>query len=327
MKDKRSSKIIIRRYLDGFYTRSEAREMISELRAPENWELLDALTEEIWDESLVKDIGNEFERERYHREAALLLNELKPVPKPLFRKICQIAASVAAVLAIAWGAFSYYANFKDLDVAYTEVVAQSGSRKVVTLSDGSVIHLNSCSRLKYPNRFTNGVRCVELCGEAFFAVTPNTEQPFIVKTNHFDVKVLGTKFNVKAYSEDELLGVSVESGKVQVDMPEAMMRLVANEQALINTVSGDYWKTKEENKPLASWIQGNLRFDSTPIHDVAKQLERAYNCKIQFAAGQNFDNLISGEHDNQTLEDVFKSIEYVTGIKCRKESNTYILYK
>jgi len=327
MKDKESSKIKIGRYLENLYTRSEAPEMITELRSPENSKLIDALAKEIWDESLVQDIGTELEQEKYQRDALLLLDELKPKRKPLLRKICQIAASVAAVFAITWGAMNYYNHVRDLEIEYTEVVAPSGSRKVVTLSDGSVIHLNSCSRLKYPNRFTNNERRIELCGEAFFSVTPNTELPFIVKTNHFDVKVLGTKFNVKAYNEDEVLAVSVESGKVQVEMPEAMMRLVANEQALINTVSGDYWKTIDENNQVATWIQGNLRFNSTPLHDVAKELERVYNCKIEFAEGENFDNLISGEHDNQTLSDVLKSIEYATGIKCRNENNRYILYK
>ena len=64
--------------------------------------------------------------------------------------------------------------------------------------------------------------------------------PFVVRTKRLDVQVLGTRFDVKSYSTDEIVSVSVESGKVQVDLPEAMMRLTAKEQVLINTVSGEY---------------------------------------------------------------------------------------
>ena len=66
--------------------------------------------------------------------------------------------------------------------------------------------------------------------------------PFVVRTKRLDVQVLGTRFDVKSYSTDEIVSVSVESGKVQVDLPEAMMRLTAKEQVLINTVSGEYSK-------------------------------------------------------------------------------------
>ncbi|BEG99193.1 iron dicitrate transporter FecR [Bacteroides sedimenti] len=327
MKEPKKNSNIFRRYLDNLYVSSEVPEVMKDLRSSDNNELLDKLADETWEEALAQDIGNKYEREEYRREAALLLKELKTVRTNPFRKICTIAASVAAVVAIAWGAVSYYNHLRDTNIEYTEVIASSGEKKVVTLPDGSVINLNSCTHLKYPNRFTKGVRRVELSGEAYFSVARNPEQPFIVKTNHFDVKVLGTKFNVKAYKEDEIVAVSVESGKVQVDMPEAMMRLVASEQALINTISGDYRKTKEDDQRVATWIHGNLRFKSTPIHDVAKELERVYNCKIKFAEGQEFDNLISGEHDNQTLLSVLQSIEYATGIKWRKEKNSYILYK
>ena len=74
--------------------------------------------------------------------------------------------------------------------------------------------------------------------------------------------------------------------KVQVDLPEAMMRLTAKEQVLINTVSGEYSKRREEDRAVAVWMKGRLRFYSTPIRDVAKELERVYNCRITFAQGQ-----------------------------------------
>ena len=110
-------------------------------------------------------------------------------------------------------------------------------------------------------------------GEAYFQVQRKEKQPFIVRTSRFDVRVLGTCFDVKAYSSDEVVSVDVESGKVQVDLPEAMMRLQAKEQVSINTLSGEYSKRCEE-RDVAVWRKGGLRFSSTPVRDVAKELER-----------------------------------------------------
>ena len=117
----------------------------------------------------------------------------------------------------------------------------------------------------------------------------------------------------------------MESGKVQVDLPEAMMRLKGKEQVLINTISGEYSKRREE-RPVAIWKKGGLCFNSTPIRDVAKELERMYNCRITFADGK-FNNLISGEHDNKSLEAVLQSIEYTSDIRYKKEGNRILLHK
>ena len=113
---------------------------------------------------------------------------------------------------------------------------------------------------------------------------------------------------------------------MQVELPEAMMRLKSNEQLLINKELGTYSK-KNEKHEVAEWRVGNLCFDATPLHDVAKELERRYNCRIIFADGQKFDNLISGEHDNKSLEDVLQSIEYTSGIRYKISGNQVLLYK
>ena len=111
-----------------------------------------------------------------------------------------------------------------------------------------------------------------------------------------------------------------------LDLPEAMMRLTANERVLINTLSGEYAKQKEEGE-VASWRTGSLRFYRTPLFDVARELERRYHCRIVFADGVGSDNLISGQHDNKTLEAVLRSIEYASGIRYRAEGDSIVLYK
>lgn len=93
-------------------------------------------------------------------------------------------------------------------------------------------------------------------GEAFFNVMRDEGKPFIVRTRQADVKVLGTSFNVKAYQEDELIAVSVRTGKVEVDMPESVMRLLPNEQVIVNNANGEILKrtrTPKSNGLAARW--------------------------------------------------------------------------
>ena len=281
MKDTKTEKNKLRRYLDDMYIREEASQLLESMRDADHKDILDELS----------------------------------------------AASVAAVIAIVTGSISYFRYMSEQQITFAEISTSFGEKKRVELPDGTILVLNSCSQVRYPDSFQGDIRKVELEGEGYFRVAHNEDMPFIVQTKRLDVRVLGTRFDVKSYSTDEIVSVSVESGKVQVDLPEAMMRLTAKEQVLINTVSGEYSKKKEE-RGVAVWIKGSLRFNSTPIRDVAKELERVYNCRITFAPGQDFNNLITGEHDNKSLEAVLKSIEFISGdIKYKKEGINVLLYK
>ena len=290
MKDTKTEKNKLRRYLDDMYIREEASQLLESMRDADHKDILDELSAEVWEESVSQQPVTDLEREKYKKEARQLR------------------------------------YMSEQQITFAEISTSFGEKKRVELPDGTILVLNSCSQVRYPDSFQGDIRKVELEGEGYFRVAHNEDMPFIVQTKRLDVRVLGTRFDVKSYSTDEIVSVSVESGKVQVDLPEAMMRLTAKEQVLINTVSGEYSKKKEE-RGVAVWIKGSLRFNSTPIRDVAKELERVYNCQITFASGQEFDNLITGEHDNKSLESVLKSIEFISDINYKKEGRNILLYK
>lgn len=327
MKDTKAEKDKLRRYLDDIYTRDDASQLLQSIKDAENQNILDELSVEVWEESGTQHPATDLEREKYKKEARQLLKHLEHKKRTWFRRVSAIAVSAAAVIAIIIGSVNFFRYMNEQEVTFAEISTSFGEKRQVTLPDGTVLVLNSCSQVRYPNHFVGDIRKVELEGEGYFRVARNEEMPFIVKTKRLDVQVLGTRFDVKSYSTDEIVSVSVESGKVQVDLPEAMMRLTAKEQVLINTVSGEYSKKKEE-RGVAIWMKGGLRFHSTPIRDVAKELERVYNCRITFAPGQDFNNLITGEHDNKSLEAVLQSIEFISGdIKYKKEGVNVLLYK
>lgn len=326
MKDTENMKLLFRRYLDGLYTVEDARKLFDGLQDSIPDDMQNELAFDIWEESADQQPNTDLERERYKTEARQLLKRIEHKKRMWLRRIALTAAGTAAVLLLVIGSVSYLNYLDTQKIAYLEASTSYGEKKQIQLPDGTQLTLNSCSRVRYPNRFVGEERKVELEGEGYFRVYHNEKQPFIVNTHHFDVRVLGTHFDVRAYSTDELVSVDVESGKVQVDLPEAMMCLKANEQILINTLSGEYSKRREE-RAVAVWRKGGLRFSSTPIRDVAKELERVYNCRIIFAEGQDFSNLISGEHDNLSLEAVLQSIEYTSGIHHKKEGKQILLFK
>lgn len=326
MKDTKEEKQKLHRYLDDMYTRNEASGLLDSIRKAENKELLDEVAGEVWEEAFTHQPTTGIEEENYKKEARRLLHRLEHGKQFWIRRTLYAAASIAAILCLIFGSIHFLSYMEEKNLSYIQASTSFGEKKQITLPDGSQIVLNSCSNLSYPNKFIGGTRSVKLDGEAFFKVAHNEEMPFIVHTKDFNVRVLGTQFDVKAYPQDEIVSVNVESGKVQVDLPEAMMRLTAQEQVLINTLSGEYNKKKEESE-VAVWIKGSLRFNRTPIRDVTRELERVYHCEIDFNPEQEFGNLISGEHDNQSLESVLESIRFISGVKYQKEGEKYILYK
>lgn len=326
MENNEKDKSLLRRYLDDLYTTEDARRLTGHLADEEHKGILEELAADVWDESASQQPVTDLEREKSKKEARQLLKRIEHKKRTWFRRIAVVATATAAVLCLVLGGITYLDYINEQQISYLEASTSYGERKQVLLPDGTQLVLNSCSRIRYPDRFVGNQRRVELEGEGYFRVQRNEKQTFIVNTPRFDVRVLGTCFDVKAYLSDEVVSVDVESGKVQVDMPEAMMRLQAKERVFINTISGEYNKRRED-RTVAVWRKGGLRFSSTPINDVAKELERVYNCRITFAPGQDFNNLISGEHDNKSLEAVLQSIEYTSGIHYKKEGNKVLLYK
>lgn len=327
MENEVKDKSLFRRYLDDLYTTEDARRLMEDFQKMKyDSDLISEMSFMVWEDSLGQVPQTDLEREQYKKEARLLLKRLKQRKHSWSYRVAAIVASAAVVLGIVWGSiyFSDYASHPQ--VSYREVFTSYGEHKSLQLPDGTELILNSCSRIRYPMRFLDEERRVELEGEGYFRVQRDEKHPFVVGTRHFDVRVLGTSFDVKAYLSDEIVSVDVESGKVQVDLPEAMMRLGVKEQIFINTVSGEYNK-QHKDCTVAVWRNGKLRFNSTPLRDVIKELERVYNCRISFAPGQEFTNILSGEHDNMSLEDMLQSIEYTCGIHYKKEGDYILLYR
>ena len=165
--------------------------------------------------------------------------------KGVFRRMFSSNASrvaAAAVILLTGSAIGYYKIYGDKYHAANGKVesVHFGGTSKLTLADGSQVWLNAGSKLLYPEKFSGSQREVTLEGEGFFEVTKNAQMPFLVHAGKITLKVLGTRFNVKAYSEDPDIETTLISGKVQVmlnDDPEKEIILAPHEKINSNQYS------------------------------------------------------------------------------------------
>jgi len=201
---------------------------------------------------------------------------------------------------------------------YNTLVVPDGKRFQLKLSDGSKVWLNSASSVKYPVMFSDrGNREIYLEGEAFFKVTKNEKQPFIVLTKQLSTKVLGTSFNVKAYNDELQITVSVATGKVQVSSiheragKDQSCILMPNQQTVYNPPENTF-STRECNvSDFTAWKDGVLVFNQTPLSEVAKSLERWYGVTVIIESPGLKKRIIRGRHEKETITEVLTTLQFI----------------
>ena len=145
-----------------------------------------------------------------------------------------------------------------------EVSVAYGEHKRLILPDSSEVWLNAGSTILYPETFAKDKRLVILNGEAYFSVQKDTASPFIVEVPQLSVKVLGTKFNVKAYPGDEKITTTLTSGKVEVSVQSQPPRILKpNEQLTYDKKSSDIHISVIDTHDTNSWVVGKLIFTNT----------------------------------------------------------------
>lgn len=218
-----------------------------------------------------------------------------------FRKIIWYASAAAIIIAAGvFGIFLYdgigvsgigemtaNANNDDnaivvsLGIAFEEVCTGNGEVHTITLDDNTKVWLNANTTLRYPKTFNKSERHVELVeGEAFFDVTHNKDLPFIVTSKGYDIRVLGTKFNVLAYPGTDFKTSLVE-GSIEVapvEKKEKAIRIVPNQIAQV--VNGKLISDKLENTDELLWKDGILVFKNIPFSEIATKFESYYGIKI-----------------------------------------------
>lgn len=200
--------------------------------------------------------------------------------------------------------------------AINKLVVPAGARYEIRLSDGTKVWMNSVSQLEYPLAFGKSQRKIKLTGEAFFEVAKDATRPFIIDANGYEIKVLGTSFNVSVYPADNFMETTLVNGAVEITgkggkvislKPAQMARIDNADQSIaIETVDTRYF---------TSWKDGIMYFDNMPLEDLTTKLERWYGVKITYKNEKpkrlHFSGALENSRDIQFLLNLISQTTHV----------------
>lgn len=198
---------------------------------------------------------------------------------------------------------------------YNELIVPKGGEYRLRLVDGSLVVINSGSRLRFPVSFNGKSREVFLSGGACFEVAKDSLKPFIVHANEADVRVLGTLFDVSAYEDEERVEVTLVNGAVKIAVDGSNARLVPNEQFVFNRRTGETLVREVDAESYIAWTNGIFRFDALPLDLLMKKLSRWFDIQYEFEDDVLKEVLYSGgfrKYDN--IQDILNMIGEVTNI-------------
>lgn len=155
-----------------------------------------------------------------------------------------------------------------------------GEKLTIALPDGSKVYMHAGSSLKFPSRFSDTIRLVELKGEAYFVVAKNPDKPFVVRTATLQTKVLGTEFNIVAEGTP-FDNVSLVSGSVRVSAG-GERRIIKPGQQLGFSTEGKLTVMEVDITPYTSWRDGYIYFDNVTLKDALLDIAKEFNCNVEF---------------------------------------------
>ncbi len=275
----------------------------------------------------------------------LFMNREGQKNKDSWMKVIKYAAAIILLLSVTLNIYMLnrdndkspilaYTELAKPDSIFQEVYVAKGAKSKITLPDSSTVWLNSNSRIKFPLAFSEGVRLVELSGEAYFDVSKDSSRPMIVSVgSDYFIKVLGTQFNVRAYNNEDEIYATLYSGKINIVSPsknnkqeKVICEMTPNQKSIIK---GNKILTQDVQlfgmEKISSWKKGILYFDETPMLDVIKNLERWHGLEFEITDKNVLDYTITAKFDNESIVQILEMIKLCAPIDYRIEDKTAIL--
>jgi transmembrane sensor len=219
--------------------------------------------------------------------------------------------------------------------ANSEISTRNGSKSKIVLSDGTQVWLNAGSRLSYDKNFNSTLREVTLSGEAFFDVAHNAEKPFLIRTTSMDIKVLGTRFNVKSYPTDQNAEADLLRGSIEVslkDRPDHKITLKPNEKIVVSNRPPVQVPEQEivrkgqairpafsiqqvtyfpQSKEIVetSWVENKLIFQDETFEDLSRQLDRWFAVTIRFENPEKKELRFTGSFANESIQQALEALQ------------------
>lgn len=212
-------------------------------------------------------------------------------------------------------------------ITANNITTPKGGQWQITLPDGSNVRLNSASSFSYPTSFKNQKeRIVQLSGEGYFEVAKDKEHPFIVKTDQQSVAVLGTHFNINAYSDEPAIKTTLAEGRVKVLAINGKSQLLSSGQQSI-LKQGELTRATVNVDDELAWTKGSFHFSDQNIQSIMRQLARWYDIDVQYAPDVNYDGLHGRLSRNKNLSQVLSGLEATQSVHFKVEGRRIMVMK
>lgn len=216
----------------------------------------------------------------------------------------------------------YYSQKSTTQHRIVTVQANPGMRSQIELPDGTIVYLNSGSKLKYSVPFDMAQRTVTLIGEAYFKVAHNRDLPFVANTadDRYQVKVTGTEFNMQAFENDTIITTSLVSGKVEVlvkgsDNKNYRCNLSPSEKTSYNMLTEKIKVEKVNTQYETAWIDGKIMFSNCRLPEVLKKLSYSYNVIFEINNPVINNYRLTGVFDNKQLYQILDYLKISSNIQ------------
>ncbi len=223
---------------------------------------------------------------------------------------------------------NYHGNSETKELIYNEILVPNGKKFQLILSDGTMVHINSGTSLKYPVNFISGKkREVFLEGEAYFEVAKDEENPFLVTTSDVGIEVLGTHFNVSSFEGAETFTVLAEGSVAVYDnnLKEENVSTIIKPGEKATLIDDKFEVNTVNIEDYLSWRKGKLSFNNEPFNEIIKKIERRFGVAI-FNKYTALDSVrFNGTFSDETIIDLLDTFKESAQFNYQIENNLIII--
>ncbi len=255
---------------------------------------------------------------------------VRPLHHLKLKSLLRHVAAAAAVIAIAvlWWQ-NRHGEVRIIETQWVECTVPYGQTRELTLADGTQLWLNAGSRVLYPTTFPGAERRVYVSGEVCFDVTKDPNRPFFVQADGTEIRVLGTRFNVKSYLDEPEVTTTLMSGSIEMRLPdsEETYRLTPGKTLRFNRMTGDIalFSTPEYNYP--AWFRGEFNFYNMPLRDITAELERKFDVRIIIRTPEIGDlRFFAGFVNNESVDEILAALNIQKQFRIERRGDIIDLY-
>ncbi len=318
MNDHKRIDVLIVGWIDGTLTGAEQAELLKWIeQSPENAAHV-ARLKDIWQASLQKAAEFAETGKEWGRFKSAVENRIKE-KKRQQQNVVRLVSGIAAILLVGFISGFLFVKYAQQKPIYITATAPAGSVAQLLLADSTVVYLNAGSQLTYCPESKSRNREVSLNGEAWFDVTKNKKNPFVVHTPVCDVNVTGTRFNVKAYAVENQVITTLEEGEVMLSSASGYqlartIRLLPGEQAVIDRSTNKAQVKKVETRYFTSWKDNRLMFVNMNMKELILTLERKFGVEIEVTDPDILKYHYTGTLKNESVLEVMELIKHTLPI-------------